>query len=117
MDFNANKTQENHDRFTLQRKLSQKVIRNVKRKHDKDVLTQIETDYHKNDMRQYYQNFKNKMSKFTPPTLMLKNKEGKIAHNDKENAQILAETFKYLLNCEEPRNTFDIDTNTEVKTK
>lgn len=48
---------------------------------------------------------------------MLKNRDGITSHNNKENAEIMAEAFNKLLNCDEPETTFNIDTNTTIKTK
>lgn len=114
--FQSSKTEQNNLNLIKQRKLSQKIIRNAKRQHEKSILNQIEEDFQKNNTRQYYKNFKLKMSHFTAPTLMLRDQEGKLAHNDRENANIMARSFQKLLNCEDPEQLFDINTNTEIKT-
>lgn len=114
--FQNNKTDENFAMLTQQRKLTQRTLRNSKRKYHHGLLDQIEDSFAKNNSRQYYRTFREKTKTFTPPTLMLKNKEGVTAHNDEENANIMAESFRNLLNCEDPINILDINTNTEVRT-
>lgn len=47
-----------------------------------------------------YKTFKSNLSKYSPPSLHLKDPSGKICHNDKSD--ILANYLKQLLNCEVP---------------
>lgn len=115
--FQSSKTELNNNNLVKQRKLTQKTIRNAKRQYEKSILNQIEESFHKNETRHYYKNFKQKISQYVATTLMLKEEEGKLAHNDRDNANIMAKSFQKLLNCDDPEELFNIDTNTEIKTK
>lgn len=104
--WNQNKNVKNKTIFTEQRKLTSKIIRNVKRTFEKSQLSRIEEDFKKNNVRDFYRIFKNSIRKYSPPSLHLKDTKGQIAFNDYDNCRILAEYFESLLNCEPQKERF-----------
>ena len=114
--YQTKKTEESHLELTQQRKITQTIIRRVKRQYQKDILRMIETNVEKTNSREYYKIFGKQLQRFDPPTLMLKDRNNEMAHSNIKNTEILAETFNKLLNCEEPLELFQIYTDTPVKT-
>lgn len=78
------------------------------------MLAQMDEDFAKNKTRSFYKVFKQRLTKYNPPTLQLRDKNGIIAHNNKDNCRILADYFATLLNCEIPveKMSFSVPTNT-----
>lgn len=112
----SRKTEQSYLELTEQRKITQKTIRRVKRNYQKEILLMIEANSKKTNSRDYYKIFSRQLKTYDPPTLMLKDKNNNMAHSNRENAEILAETFNKLLNCEEPPELFQINTETVIKT-
>lgn len=109
------KTEESQEHFKKIRKQTSKTFRQTKRQFEKDRIQQIEEYSQNPNSRYYFQTFKQSVSKYEPNTLLLKGPNGKTAHSNKENTEILKNTFDKLLNCEEPASILNIDMNTPIK--
>lgn len=114
--YQNQKTEKSHLELIKQRKMAQKIIRRVKRQYQKDILLMIETNNEKTNSRDYYKIFGRQLQRYDPPTLMLKDKDNNLAHSNNKNTEILAETFNKLLNCEDPPELLQINTETPIKT-
>lgn len=115
LKYQNKKTEESHLELAKQRKMTQKIIRRVKRQYQKDILLMIETNSAKTNSRDYYKVFSRQLQRYDPSTLMLKDKNNKMAHNNRKNAEILAETFQKLLNCEDPPELFQLTQTPQLK--
>lgn len=98
INHQAQKSEESNLELIKQRKSTQKIIRQAKRKHLKSILLKTEEKFNKKQSPDYYKTFGRYLKKYEPPTLMLRDKSGHLAHNNQENAEILAEVFNKLLN-------------------
>lgn len=117
LKFQTHKTEENAINLKNERKKFTHNIRRIKRGYHKDIINSIEDNYHKTNCRNYYKIFGKQLQQYEPPTLILKDEEGRMAHSNRENAEIMAKAFNKLLNCEEPKELLQINVNTPIKTK
>ena len=102
-NWSCNKNQKTLQELKDARKLVTKSIRKI-RKHSEDIkLQKIEEHFKKNNSRNYYKSFKQKLTKYTAPSLQFKDENGEIAHTNSKNCEILAKYFSKLLNCEQPQ--------------
>lgn len=63
-----------------------------------------------------YKTFRKQLLNYEPLTLLKKDENVNLAHNNKDNAEILAKYFNKLLNCDHPIQPFDIKTDAPIKT-
>lgn len=110
------KTEKSREELIHARRQAAKEIRRIKRNHQEETLKSIDEAFSQHKTRDYYKTFRQYQSKYTPPTLMMKDKNGKMAHNNRDNAEILAEYFKKLLNGEEPKEYLEYEPNPQNKT-
>lgn len=105
--WNSHKIPEKFDKFITARRLAAKTFRTARRRFHKSQMTQIENSFAQNKTRDFYQTFKRTLTKYTPPSLNFTDpRSGKIAHNDRDNCQILAHYFENLLNCDPSTSKF-----------
>lgn len=112
----SQRTKQSQEELSKARHKASKEIRRIKRNHHKQVVAQIEETFKQHNTRNYYRTFKQHLSKYTSPTLMLKDVNGNLAHNNQDNAEVLAGYFKNLLNCEEPKECLQFNRNPVNKT-
>lgn len=110
--WQSQKNEHNRQNFLNIRKSVTKNLKRIKKSQEDQFLLQINEDFIKNNTRNFYKTFKQKISKYNPPTLQLQDKDGNIAHNNTDNCKILAEYFRNLLNCEEPIEKMDFSIST-----
>lgn len=104
--WNSKKTESTYNNFLAIRREASKLIRQTKRKYEKDQLLDIEKDFQKNNTRNFYKTFKTKLSGYQPQSLCFKKENGDLALNNEDNCRVLANYFEKLLNCPEPSNKF-----------
>ena len=83
-----------------------KLIRQTKRKYEKDQLLEIEKDFQTNNTRNFYKTFKTKLIGYQPQSLCFKREDGQQALNNQENCRELAKYFEKPLNCPIPISRF-----------
>lgn len=108
--FSCNRTKENWDSFLKIQKQTSKTIRQQKRQHDKLKLEEIESDFIRNNTRNFYRTFRENMKGYQAPNLCFKRADGTLETNTKNNCNMLAEYFRNLLNTDPPTNTLHTDT-------
>lgn len=101
--WKSKKDERSWQHFVETRKMVSKKIKKVKKEHEDQLLRKINDDFAKNNMRNYYRIFREKLNGYEAPTLQLQDKNGNLAYSNKDNCKILADYFKELLNCEEPQ--------------
>lgn len=109
--WNSTKSEENREAFVNIRKQVSKKIKHVKKISENERLNRINENFTKNNSRNFYQTFKQALTKYNPPSLQLEDEDGKKAHNNTDNCKILAKYFQKLLNCEKPKEIFNFKTN------
>ena len=93
---------EHYEQFKQQRKEAARIIRGTKRSFEKLKLVEMQENFIKNNCRDFYQTFKNKLKGYQTPSVCFKNESGRIGLSNTENCEILAKSFDQLLNCLEP---------------
>lgn len=109
--WQSQKTEESRENFIRIRKMVDKSIKQIKNAYGTQTLMQIDEEFTKNNTRSFYRTFKQKLSKYSAPTLQFRDVNGAIAHNNIENCRILAEYFERLLNCEPIVEKFEFTRN------
>ena len=104
--WNSNKTEHNYKTFLEIRKETSKIIRQTKRRYEKDQLLEIEKDFQKNNTRNFYKTFKTKCTGYQQQNLCFRKENGGLALNNQENCTELAKYFERLLNCSGPADRF-----------
>lgn len=112
----SQKSEISFQNLVKQRKDTTKTLRRIKRQYHKDTLELIEKEFNKTQSRDYYKIFKKQLQKYEAPTLLLQDENGELAHNNEDNAKILAKYFNQLLNCEAPEELLNLDINTPIVT-
>lgn len=77
LKFQTHKTEENTTNLKNIRKEFTQSIRKIKRQYQKHLINSIEENYYKTNSRDYYKAFGKQLQKYSPLTLLLKNKDGK----------------------------------------
>lgn len=95
--------------FVETRRMVSKGIKKVKKEQEDQLLRNINDDFAKKNMRNYYRIFREKISRYNTLTLQLQDKQGKMVYSTRGNCNILAQYFKELLNCEEPHQKMIFD--------
>lgn len=85
---------EAYSTINVQRKLTGKIIRKAKRNFHKNTREEIEENFNCNKSRDYYKTFGRYVKKYKPPTLILKDENGNMGHNNAENSKILTNAFE-----------------------
>lgn len=109
--WQSQKTEESRENFIRIRKMVDKSIKQIKNAYGTQTLMQIDEEFTKNNTRSFYRTFKQKLSKYSAPTLQFRDVNGAIAHNNIKNCRILAEYFERLLNCEPIVEKFEFTRN------
>lgn len=98
--------------FLKTQKQSSKIIRSEKPQYDKRRLTEIESDFTKNNTRNFHRTFREIMTGYQPPNLCFRRPDGTLETNTKNNCDILAKYFEKLLNTEPPMEELMKETST-----
>jgi len=106
--YSSNKNEGTHQNFLETRKLSNKIIRQEKRKYVNKQLESIETDFKNYNTHGFYKTFANQIKGYNPQNVCFRKLDGNLALSDEENCEVLAEYFEKLLNCPEPSETLPI---------
>lgn len=110
------RTEISREELTNIRRQTAKEIRRVKRNYHTTSLHAIDEAFIQHKTRDFYKTFKQYQSTYTPPTLLMRNTNGKLVHNNHENAEVLAQYFQGLLNSEEPTQYIEYDLHSQNKT-